>query len=113
MKRWIAVVAIGIMGAASAGMAEARPPTVGPRLANYGARLALKKFPIWRYRDSGSIDCRGGQISRIAWTCRIRIYKDGVCRSGRALTFSTNDQSAEGPYRAKVNFGHKFRCSGV
>ena len=110
MKRWITVLLIGSLGALTAGSAEARPPTVGTRLADYGARLALKKFPIWNQRDNGSIKCPGGQFSRTAWFCRARVRTAGVCRRGRALTFSTNDKFAKGPYRTKVNFSPGRLC---
>jgi len=110
MKKWIAVLLVGVFGFGSVGNAQAYKPTVTLKLADYGAHLALKKFPIWTHRDAGKVSCIGGKLSRTRWTCKVGLRKHRICRKGRALTVSTHDKSATGPFRTYVNFGRKITC---
>lgn len=45
--------------------------------------LLATEGPGWHRRTVGAIDCRGGKINRINWTCRARWLNGNVCRRGR------------------------------
>lgn len=85
MRRLALLLSVGAV-LALVGSAEAyryHPPLGQGQAERYARTFLFKKYPGWRYREAGYVDCRFGRINRYTRACRVGWVKGRNCWLGR------------------------------
>jgi len=84
MKVRLGVIAVAVallVPATASGWTE--KPAIGESFAQSAVSKYLRKYPGWRYRQDGFVDCRRGRINGYTWACRVAWWSGYRCRQGR------------------------------